>query len=89
MRKYKQVQRKKGKPIDTKRGAGRNIDYNEWEHKRRGMSWKEKIRLEIDGLILKVKMLTSCLPGWKCSAILYGAEKIFRSRLPISSEPCD
>lgn len=24
------------KPIDTERGAGRNVAYNEWEHKRRG-----------------------------------------------------
>lgn len=49
------------KPIDTERGTGRGIDYNEWEHKRRGTSWKEKIRLEIDGLILKVKNVDELL----------------------------
>ncbi len=49
------------KPIDTERGAGRGIDYNEWEHKQRGTSWKEKIRLEIDGLILKVKNVDELL----------------------------
>ncbi len=49
------------KPIDTERGTGRGIDYNEWEHKQRGTSWKEKIRLEIDGLILKVKNVDELL----------------------------
>ena len=49
------------KPIDTERGASRGIDYNEWEHKRRGTSWKQKIRLEIDGLILKVKNVDELL----------------------------
>ena len=49
------------KPIDTERGAGRGIDYNEWEHKQRGTSWKQKIRLEIDGLILKVKNVDELL----------------------------
>ena len=49
------------KPIDTERGAGRGIDYNEWEHKQRGTSCKQKIRLEIDGLILKVKNVDELL----------------------------
>ena len=49
------------KPIDTERGTGRGIDYNEWEHKRRGTSWKQKIRLEIDGLVLKVKNVDELL----------------------------
>ncbi len=49
------------KPIDTERGASRNIAYNEWEHNRRGTSWKQKIRLEIDGLILKVKNVDELL----------------------------
>ena len=49
------------KPIDTERGASRGIDYNEWEHKQRGTSWKQKIRLEIDGLILKVKNVDELL----------------------------
>ena len=39
------------KPINTERGASRGIDYNEWEHKQRGTSWKEIIRSEIDGLV--------------------------------------
>lgn len=49
------------KPIDTERGTGRGIDYNEWEHKQRSTSWKQKIRLEIDGLILKVKNVDELL----------------------------
>lgn len=43
------------KPIITKNGQGRNLAYNEWENKKRGTSWKEKIRLEIDRLIGTVK----------------------------------
>ncbi|MDE6727564.1 MAG: relaxase/mobilization nuclease domain-containing protein [Oscillospiraceae bacterium] len=42
------------KPIEPRQGAS-GIDHSEWEHKQRGTSWKEKIRDEIDKLILKVK----------------------------------
>lgn len=43
------------KPIEPKQGVTQNMNYSEWEHKQRGTSWKQKIRLEIDGLILNVK----------------------------------
>lgn len=49
------------KPIITKNGQGRNLAYNEWENKKRGTSWKEKIRLEIDRLIGTVKNLDELL----------------------------
>ena len=49
------------KPIETKNGVSQNVAYNEWEHKKRGTSWKEKIRLEIDRLILKVKNIDELL----------------------------
>lgn len=49
------------KPIEPKKGVSRNAAYNEWEHKQRGTSWKQKIRLEIDGLILKVKNVDELL----------------------------
>ena len=49
------------KPIETKKGVSQNLAYNEWENKRRGTSWKEKIRLEIDKLILKVKNIDELL----------------------------
>ncbi len=49
------------KPIEPKRGVSQGVDYNEWEHKRRGTSWKEKIRSEIDRLILKVKNVDELL----------------------------
>ena len=39
------------KSIKINRGVSKNIDYNEWEHRRRGTSWKEKIRNEIDRLV--------------------------------------
>ena len=48
-------------PIVTKKGQGRNLAYNEWENKKRGTSWKEKIRLEIDRLIGTVKNLDELL----------------------------
>lgn len=48
-------------PIVTKKGQGRNLAYNEWENKKRGTSWKGKIRLEIDRLIGTVKNLDELL----------------------------
>ncbi len=49
------------KPIEPKQGATQNINHFEWEHKQRGISWKQKIRLEIDRLILKVKSVDELL----------------------------
>ncbi len=49
------------KPIEPKRGVSQGVNYNEWEHKRRGTSWKEKIHAEIDSLILKVKNVDELL----------------------------
>lgn len=49
------------KPIQPQKGVSQNAAYNEWEHKQRGTSWKQKIRLEIDGLILKVKSVDELL----------------------------
>lgn len=37
------------------------MDYNEWEHQKRGTSWKQKIRLEIDRLIASVKNIDELL----------------------------
>ena len=48
------------KPIEPKHGAS-GIDHSEWEHKQRGTSWKEKIRSEINRLILKVKNVDDLL----------------------------
>lgn len=36
---------------------GRTMKYNEWENKKHGTSWKEKIRIAIDGLLGTVKNL--------------------------------
>ncbi len=47
-------------PINRKNN-GRGMQYNEWEHKKRGTSWKEKIRLDIDRLIGSVKNLDELL----------------------------
>ncbi len=47
-------------PIKRKNN-GRGMKYNEWEHKKRGTSWKEKIRLDIDRLIGSVKNLDELL----------------------------
>ena len=48
-------------PYDKSQGKAKTIEYNEWEHRRRGTSWKEKIRNEIDRLILKVKNVDELL----------------------------
>ena len=48
------------KPIEPKHGSS-GIAHSEWEHKQRGTSWKEKIRSEIDNLILKVKNVDELL----------------------------
>lgn len=44
-------------PYDKSKGKGRTVAYNEWEHKKRGASWKEKIRIAIDSLLGSVKNL--------------------------------
>ena len=38
-------------------GKGRSVQYNEWQHRRNGTSWKEKIRQAIDELIPTVNSL--------------------------------
>ena len=48
-------------PIKENRGQSKNIAYNEWEHKKRGTSWKQKIRLDIDRLIGSVKNIDELL----------------------------
>ena len=48
------------KPIEPKHGSS-GIDHSEWEHKRRGTSWKEKIRNEIDRLVGWVKNIDELL----------------------------
>lgn len=48
-------------PIPEKNGHIKSVHYNEWEHKQRGTSWKEKIRLAIDSLIGKVKNIDELL----------------------------
>lgn len=49
------------KPALDFEGKGRSMNYNEWEHKKNGTSWKEKIRQEIDSLIGTVNSLDELL----------------------------
>ena len=42
-------------PYDKSKGKGKTMKYNEWENKKRGTSWKEKIRIAIDNLLGTVK----------------------------------
>lgn len=49
------------KPVLNFEGKGRSMQYNEWEHKKKGTSWKEKIRNEIDVLIDSVSSLDELL----------------------------
>ena len=48
-------------PYDKSKGKGKTIAYNEWENKKRGTSWKQKIRVEIDKLIFSVKNIDELL----------------------------
>lgn len=47
--------------IQKNQGTGRSIAYNEWNSKKRGTSWKQKIRLDIDSLIGLVKNIDELL----------------------------
>ena len=42
-------------------GKGRSMYYNEWEHRKNGTSWKQRIREEIDKLITEVESLDELL----------------------------
>ena len=48
-------------PYDKRKGKGKTMAYNEWEHKKNGTSWKQKIRMDIDRLIGTVKNLDELL----------------------------
>ncbi len=48
-------------PYDKSKGKGKTVAYNEWENKKRGASWKEKIRNEIDSLICSVNSFEDLL----------------------------
>lgn len=48
-------------PIAETKNKGKTLAYNEWEHKKRGTSWKQKIRLDIDRLIATAKNLDELL----------------------------
>ncbi len=48
-------------PSPNFKGTGRNMEYNEWEHKKNGTSWKQQIRDEIDKLIPEVNSLDELL----------------------------
>lgn len=48
-------------PYDKSKGKGKTLAYNEWEHKKRGTSWKQQIRLDIDRLIASVKNIDELL----------------------------
>ncbi len=48
-------------PFDQSKAKRKTVEYNEWQNEQRGTSWKQKIRLEIDGLILKVKNVDELL----------------------------
>ena len=48
-------------PFDKSKAKRTTIAYNEWQNEKRGTSWKQKIRDEIDKLILKVKNVDELL----------------------------
>ena len=48
-------------PFDKSKGKGKTITHHEWEHKKNGTSWKQKLQMEIDVLIGSVKNLDELL----------------------------
>ncbi len=38
-------------PYDKSKGKGKTVSHHEWEKRRQGTSWKQKLRAEIDSLI--------------------------------------
>jgi len=48
-------------PYDKSKGKGKTVSHHEWEHQKRGTSWKQKLRAEIDSLIGSVKNLDELL----------------------------
>lgn len=48
-------------PFDKSKAKRKTVEYNEWQGEQHGASWKQKIRLEIDGLILKIKSVDELL----------------------------
>lgn len=71
-------------PINRKKNSG-GMKYNEWEHKKRGTSWKEKIRLDIDRLIGSVKNLDELLYELELSAMSYEKANIYPLKPRVSS----
>ncbi len=68
--------------IVTKKGYGKNLAYNEWENKKQGTSWKEKIRLEIDRLIGTVKNLDELLSELEASGYTIKKGKYISVKAP-------
>ena len=66
-------------PITQTKGSSRNLAYNEWEHKRKGTSCKDKIRLEIDRLIATVKNLYELLNEFETMGLKSNEGKTFQS----------
>lgn len=48
-------------PYHKEQSKGQTLAYNEWEHKKHGTSWKERIRKDIDELIAHVRNLDELL----------------------------
>ncbi len=48
-------------PYDKSQGKGKTVSRHEWEKRRQGTSWKQKLRAEIDSLIGSVKNLDELL----------------------------
>ena len=69
------------KPIEPQQGSS-SIDHSEWEHKRRGSSWKEKIRENIDGLVGYVKNVDELLAELECLGYTVKRGKYISVRVP-------
>lgn len=58
-------------PYDKRKCKGKTIAYNKWENKKRGTSWKEKIRTAIDSLMGKVKNFDELIYELECQGFTF------------------
>lgn len=66
----------------TQKGHSGNLSYNEWENKRRGTSWKEKIRNEIDSLICLVNNFEDLLHALEAKGYTINRGKYISVKAP-------
>lgn len=75
-------------PSQSFKGGGRYISNTEYQHIKRGTSWKEKIRNEIDGLLHSVNSLEELLTKLERLGYTIKQGKYISLKAPRSNEVC-